>query len=94
MPKYYPNKVCGYWLYFTAACVIEAMHVHANEDGKLREGCAAKFFVKADGSTEVADRGVLTQRDISRIQEFIKLHYLEMYRSWSELSDNGFYLGH
>ena len=28
MPKYYEFKVCGYYLYYTASCVIEAMHVH------------------------------------------------------------------
>lgn len=93
MPKYYPNKVCGYWLYYTAFCVIEAMHVHASNDGKLRESGAAKFFVKSDGTTEVTDRGDLSERDIVRIQAFIKLHYQEMYRAWSEVSPNGFYIG-
>ena len=24
MPKYYEFKVCGYYLYYTASCVIEA----------------------------------------------------------------------
>lgn len=93
MPKYYPNKVCGYWLYFTAFCVIEAMHVHASPDGKHRESSAAKFFVKPDGSTTVANQGSLTDRDVNKIQAFIKIHYLEMYRQWSEVSANGFYLG-
>jgi hypothetical protein len=32
--------------------VIEAMHAHAS-DRKLTEEGLAKFFVKADGSTEV-----------------------------------------
>lgn len=27
MPKYYEFKVCGYYLYYTASCVIEAMQV-------------------------------------------------------------------
>ena len=31
MPKYYEYKVCGYYLYYTSHCVIEAMHVHATE---------------------------------------------------------------
>ena len=35
MPKYYEFKVCGYYLYYTASCVIEAMHVHAS-DRKLQ----------------------------------------------------------
>ena len=27
MPKYYSYKIHGYYLYYTASCVIEAMHV-------------------------------------------------------------------
>lgn len=44
MPKYYGFKVCGYYLYYTASCVIEAMHVHAS-DRRLTEAGSAKFFV-------------------------------------------------
>ena len=50
MPKYYQDKICGYYLYFTSFCVIECMHVHAS-DRKLTEEGSAKFFVKADGDT-------------------------------------------
>lgn len=52
MPKYYEFKVCGYYLYYTASCVIEAMHVHAS-DRKLTEAGSAKFFVKNNGDTTV-----------------------------------------
>lgn len=45
MPKYYEFKVCGYYLYYTASCVIEAMHVHAS-DRKLTEAGSAKFLSK------------------------------------------------
>lgn len=45
MPKYYEYKVCGYYLYYTSHCVIEAMHVHAS-DRKLTEMGSAKLFVK------------------------------------------------
>ena len=31
MPKYYRFKVCGYYLYYTASCTVEAMHVHASD---------------------------------------------------------------
>ena len=31
MPKYYSCKIHGYYLYYTASCVIEAMHVHASD---------------------------------------------------------------
>lgn len=43
MPKYYEFKVCGYYLYYTSSCVIEAMHVHAS-DKKLTEAGSAKFL--------------------------------------------------
>ena len=48
MPKYYAFKICGYYLYFTSHCIIEAMHVHAS-DKKLTESGSAKFFVKGNG---------------------------------------------
>jgi hypothetical protein len=90
MPKYYQEKVAGYYLYYTKHCVIEAMHAHAS-DKKLTEEGSAKFFVKADGSTEVQNRGILTDHEINVIQKFIKRHYLEMYEKWSQDSENGFY---
>lgn len=90
MPKYYDFKVCGYYLYFTAHCIIECMHVHAS-DRKLTEAGSAKFFVKSNGDTEVQNRGVLTDRELSKIQSFIKDNYKEMYLKWSSMSENGFY---
>ena len=90
MPKYYDFKVCGYYLYFTSHCVIECMHVHAS-DRKLTESGSAKFFVKSDGETVLQNRGVLNDREIAKIQEFIKENYLEMYKKWAEKSDTGFY---
>ena len=38
MPKYYEFKVCGYYLYYTASCVVEAMHVHASDRKLTAEG--------------------------------------------------------
>lgn len=90
MPKYYPYKICGYYLYYTEHCIIEAMHVHAS-DSNLTESGAAKFFVRGDGSTVVQKRGVLKDQEIKKIQKFIKSHYMEMYQVWSEDSDSGFY---
>ena len=26
MPKYFKNKVCGYYLYYTSFCLVECMH--------------------------------------------------------------------
>ena len=78
MPKYYQDKICGYYLYFTSFCTVECMHVHAS-DRKLTEEGSAKFFVKEDGNTVLQKRGILNDREISKIQEYIKRHYKEMY---------------
>lgn len=90
MPKYYDFKVCGYYLYYTSHCIVEAMHVHAS-DKKLTELGSAKFFVKSNGDTTVEKRGCLTNKDIRGIQIFIKENYKEMYLKWRQLSDNGYY---
>ena len=83
-------KIAGYYLYFTSYCVIECMHVHAS-DRKLTEIGSAKFFVKDNGDTLVQNRGILNDREIRKIQEFIKQNYQEMYLKWSEYSQEGFY---
>ena len=90
MPKYYEFKVAGYYLYFTSFCVVECMHVHAS-DKKLTEAGAAKFFVKGNGDSVLQSRGILTDREISKIQAFIKENYEKMYEKWAQYSENGFY---
>lgn len=90
MPKYYDFKICGYYLYFTAHCIIECMHVHAS-DRKLTEAGSAKFFVKSNGDTVVQNRGILTDRELAKIQDFIKDNYKDMYLKWSSMSANSFY---
>ena len=92
MPKYFEFKVAGYYLYFTSKCIVECMHVHAS-DRKLTEAGSAKFFVKENGDSEVTVRGLLTDRDIRKIQIFIKDNYKEMYLKWAGYSDQGFYQG-
>ena len=92
MPKYYPFKVYGYYLYYTSFCIIECMHVHAS-DTRLSESGSAKFFVKSDGSTVVQKQGVLSDIEVRKIQGFIKEHYLEMYELWKTDSDSDFYPG-
>lgn len=92
MPKYFEFKVAGYYLYFTSFCVIECMHVHAS-DRKLTEAGSAKFFVKGNGDSVLQHRGILTDREISKIQEFIKENYEAMYEKWMQYSENGFYNG-
>ena len=71
MPKYYDYMVAGYFLYFTSFCTIECMHVHAS-DRELTESGSAKFFVEADGDTVVQNRGKLNDRELHKIQKFIK----------------------
>ena len=84
--------VCGYYLYFTSHCIIEAMHVHAS-DCRLTESGSAKLFVKGNGDTEVKEQGRLTDRELCTIREFIKDNYKEMYLKWSAMSQQGFYKG-
>ena len=90
MPKYYEFKIAGYYLYFTSYCIIECMHVHAR-DRRLTEAGSAKFFVRDNGDTVLQERGILTDREISKIQKFIKQNYQEMYLKWSAYSEQGFY---
>ena len=90
MPKYYEYKVCGYYLYFTSHCIIEAMHVHAS-DRKLTEVGSAKFFVIKNGETIVENKGYLTERELRLVRGFIKDNYKEMYMKWTEKSDKGFF---
>lgn len=90
MPKYYEFKVVGYYLYFTSFCTVECMHVHAS-DKRLSESGSAKLFVKGNGETIVQNRGILTDRELRLIREFIQDNYKEMYRKWAEYSRNGYY---
>ena len=90
MTKYYEFKVCGYYLYYTASCVIEAMHVHAS-DRNLTEGGSAKFFVKSDGDTTIEKQGQLNEREVREIRKFIKKNYKEMYLKWQQLANTGYY---
>lgn len=92
MPKYYNFKVAGYFLYFTSKCIVEAMHVHAS-DSKLTESGSAKFFVMENGETRIQVRGMLNDREILKIQKFIKENYLDMYALWEQYSDEGYYRG-
>lgn len=82
MPKYFLDKIAGYYLYYTKHCLVECMHAHAS-DKALTEGGSAKFWVNSDGSSLVQNRGILTDREITKIQKYIKLHYIEMYEKWS-----------
>ncbi len=90
MPKYFQNKIAGYYLYYTKHCIVECMHAHAS-DRKLTEAGSAKLFVKSNGDTEVQHQGILTDRELKIIQKYIKGHYIEMYEIWARDSEEGFY---
>lgn len=84
--------ICGYYLYFTSHCIIEAMHVHAS-DKRLTEAGSAKLFVKGNGDTVVKEQGRLSEKELRIIRDFIKCNFKEMYVKWSEMSHQGFYEG-
>lgn len=84
--------ICGYYLYFTSHCIIEAMHVHAS-DKRLTEAGSAKLFVKGNGDTVVQEQGRLTDRELRIVRDFVKDNYKEMYLKWSSMSQQGFYKG-
>ena len=83
MPKYYEFKVAGYYLYFTSFCVVECMHVHAS-DRKLTEAGSAKFFVRENGDTVLQNKGMLNDREVLKIKQFIKDNYRDMHICWSK----------
>ena len=90
MPKYSPDMVAGYYLYFTAKCVIEAMHVHAADAG-LSPATAAKLYVYDNGDTKVQRSGCVSPCDMTKIRAYIKNNHKQMYRKWAKYSDNGYY---
>ena len=92
MPKYYLFRIANHILYFTAECIVEAMHVHAS-DRRMTVAGSAKFFVKEDGSSVLHKRGDLTDREINIITKFIKANYLDMYRIWKEFGGGDYYRG-
>lgn len=49
------------------------------------------FFVKSNGDTTVERQGIISEREVRIIREFIKDNYKDMYLKWNELSNNGFF---
>ena len=43
MPKYFQDKVAGYYLYYTKHCIVEAMHANAS-DKRMTEGDLPSFL--------------------------------------------------
>ena len=92
MPKYYNYKVAGYYLYFTSSCIVEPIHSHAS-DSKLTESGSAKIWVKENGDTIVASYGVVSQRDMNKIREFIKDNIDDIKKSWVDFAGYIEFLG-
>lgn len=90
MPKYFPFKVSGYYLYFTMACTVECMHAHAS-DNELTESGSAKIFIKPNGDTIVQKKGRVSDSDLRKIQRYIKINYVTMFEIWSKYSMHGYY---
>lgn len=90
MPKYYPFKIAGYYLYYTSHCTLECMHAHAS-DRDLTEKGSAKFFIKSNGDSEIRERGILNDREIREIQQFIKNNHEDMYVTWRIMSNHGYF---
>ena len=53
--------------------------------------CTLLLIVKDNGDTVLQNRGILNDREIRKIQAFIKQNYQEMYLKWSEYSQEGYY---
>jgi len=81
MGKFFTGKVSGYFLYFTSHDKDEPIHAHAS-DRKLLEAGSAKIWLLKDGSTEVAHKGQLTDRELSTVCSFIEKNHMEMFRKW------------
>lgn len=56
-----------------------------------RKAGSAKFFVKANGDAILQNRGILTDREINKITQFIKANYQDMYITWANYSKNGYF---
>ena len=90
MPKYFPFKIAGYYLYYTMQCIVECMHVHAS-DSKLTEAGSAKLFVQPNGDTIVQKKGTVSDSDMRKIQKYIKENHEIMFEVWSQDSKHGYY---
>ena len=75
MPKYTPDKVAGYWIYYKSECLTEGIiHIHANEPKTVRKD-SAKVWVHEDGTSTVKDYGKVSKTDMKIIQDWIYTNY-------------------
>ena len=49
------------------------------------------YAFTSDGDSALQYRGILNDREIAKISDFIKDHYQEMYIRWSQYSEKGYY---
>jgi hypothetical protein len=91
VPKYKDcDIICGYTLYFTSKCILEAMHVHASQK-ELTESGSVKLWVKENGDTIVQHRGAANDFELNQIRTYVKNNHARMYKQWRESSPNGYY---
>ena len=90
MPKYTNDIIAGYTLYFTSKCIVEAMHVHAS-DKALNADAAAKLYVYENGESLIKRKGMVSDKDMKLIQEYIRLNHEQMYEKWKKYSETGYY---
>jgi len=84
MPKFFSEKVAGYYLYFTSHDAGEPVHSHASDSPKCIEAGSAKIWVYADGSTRIAEKGSVSDSDLRKICEYIKRNYIHMFKLWEK----------
>lgn len=77
MPKFTEFRVQGFWIYYTSTCLGEGIiHVHANEDQRLRRITQLKFWVYKDGSQKLLEydksKIKISASQIKDIQNWIK----------------------
>lgn len=51
----------------------------------------ARIWAIANGDSVMQNQGVLNEREVRKIQAFIKENYQEMYLKWAAYSKEGFY---
>lgn len=82
MPWYSESRVDSYYLYFTDKCLVEAFHAHSTGTNSRDRRASAKFFIYNDGSSKVMRRGRLSDREIRKMQDYIRDNYVQMYELW------------
>lgn len=87
MGKFFKYPVCGYYLYHTAKCGVEPIHIHAS-DKHLTEKGSAKIWMSRYGDTKVAHQGNISDADMKEIRKHIKTNYEEIIDIWENAFGN------